>query len=476
MARLLQPPTEWVVGMKWFRILGSLLALTVYQRAQAQTATVTWGTGYQTIQGFGASNHAAGTHMNSYDNFFFQTLGYSLLRIGVPEDGSCTSIGSACATGGDSVTDMQACMANGCQVWATSWTPPAIYKTNGNIACTAGSGSGGLIVADEAAYATYLSNFIASLKTYYSLPLYSISVQNEPSQCVNYDSSLMSASQFDSFIKTNLGPTMQAAGQWPGTLIMMPESPGWYNYGTYANICMNDAACANYIGINAFHGYDNSFSITNPDVSGARQFWETEVSNGSGFGPVASGCTAGTWCPGIADAMMWAGIIDYNVGVVGENSWNYWNYVYPASDNEGLVNPGQRTPIATRAYVIANWAKFVRPGWVRIDATHAPQTQVSVTAFKNPAGTAFAVVAVNQNSEPVNVEFSLVGFPSVTSVTPTVTSASSNLEDQANVNISNDAFSYSLPGTSVTTFHGTAALSSASKSPASPTNLAATVH
>jgi hypothetical protein len=87
----------------------------------------------------------------------------------------------------------------------------------------------------------------------------------------------------------------------------------------------------------------------------------------------------------------------------------------------------------------------------------------------------FAIVAVNRNSSPANVDFSISGFPSVTSVTPTLTSASANLVDQADVNVSNDAFAYSLPATSVVTFHETAS-SSSSKAPAAPTNLTVSVH
>src|SRR3974390_1901780 len=89
--------------MKWLRILGLLLTLGVDQRAHAQTeATVTWTTTYQTIVGFGASDHQNGQPPLSsaqQTTLFSPTsgIGLSLLRIGTPEDGSCTSISAACA-------------------------------------------------------------------------------------------------------------------------------------------------------------------------------------------------------------------------------------------------------------------------------------------------------------------------------------------------------------------------------------------
>jgi glucuronoarabinoxylan endo-1,4-beta-xylanase len=131
--------------------------------------------------------------------------------------------------------------------------------------------------------------------------------------------------------------------------------------------------------------------------------------------------------------------------------------------------------IPQRFYAVGNWAKFVRPGWVRIDATANPAPGIYITAFKETSSGKFAIVAINQNSSPANVDFSLSGFLSLTSVTPTLTSANVNLVDQANANVSSDAFTYLLPATSVVTFHGTAS-SSASKAPAPPTNLTVSVH
>src|SRR5208282_5860270 len=99
--------------MKRFRILGFLLALAVYQRAQAQTTTVTWTTTYQTMDGFGAqdANIAnTGCQQNPETNtgncfynmtnaqtdmFFSPTtgIGLEILRTtnnGCPNTGACT--------------------------------------------------------------------------------------------------------------------------------------------------------------------------------------------------------------------------------------------------------------------------------------------------------------------------------------------------------------------------------------------------
>ena len=400
--------------------------------AQAQTATVNWTNVHQVIDGFGAYN-AWAPMGSTYETLFFQTLGYSLLRASLPTDDSCSSApSSSCGSGVSNTTDMQSCIANGCQVWASVSSPPADMKTNHNIECTVVGAT--LIPADYGAFATYISNYIASLKTYYNVSLYAISADNEPDTCFNGTNggafSAMSAANLDTFIKTNLGPTMSANGQ-SGTLIMMPESSNYGALTTYGNTCMEDSDCSAHVGIVAYHDYDNPSSVSNPYSSG--QFWETETSGFAGGGP---SLTKGTWDPSIANAIMWAKIVHTNM-VGGVNAFHYFWYVDPLTENtdSALINPSQSTPVAIRTYAIAQWAKFVRPGWVRIDATENPASGVDVTAFKNPSTGDFAIVAVNENSSSLDVDFSLSGFTPA-SVTPYVTSATLSVSPQSNVSVS----------------------------------------
>jgi glucuronoarabinoxylan endo-1,4-beta-xylanase len=322
-------------------------------------------------------------------------------------------------------------------------------KTNGATSCRAGAGHGALAPASYASYATYLTNYVKSLRTYHSIDLFGISVQNEPQVCQQYESALWTGANIHDFVKNNLGPTLAASGL--GTRIMLPESGGFSSDATYAGACMADPACAKYVDINAFHGYDDSFAISN--AYPATRFWQTENGAGVGYGPNAPGCSNGQWCPGIADAMMWANIIDYGLGTANLNAWHYWQLVGLYNDNEGLLNRPAGNVTAIRAYVIGNWSKYVRPGWVRVDATHNPAAGVTVTAFKDPASGKFAIVAVNRGSSPVDLTFDLAGFPAVTSLIPTVTSANDRLADKPAVTVSANAFCESLPATSVVTFH-----------------------
>jgi glucuronoarabinoxylan endo-1,4-beta-xylanase len=416
---------------------------------------------HQLIDGFGASDAFASASMSSANQtFFFGTstgdLGLSLLRVGVTDGagmpGSCTSVGSSCA--GPVVGDMKAAIANGARVYAAPWSPPAAYKTNGSIDC---STTAPLASADYGAYATWLANFVQSLEAQ-SVNLYAISVQNEPDTCQSYDSATWTAANYDSFVKSYLGPTFAADGL--STLIMLPEAGIYSQTSGYDATCGSDPSCVNYVaGIN-WHDYDAVLTGTNtvtPDpypsnFPAGKKYWQTETScPGAGSGV---GC-ASTFTTDIGDALRWGAVVDQRIAVDGANAWLYWWLQSPeSSDNQGLMN--SNGTVAQRAYMLGQYSKFVRPGYYRIDATHLPQTGVSVSAFQNTATNTLVIIATNYTNAAVSQAFTLSNAPTFASVTPTTTSSSQSLAQQAPVAVSGDSFTYTLPAQSITTFVGTA--------------------
>jgi glucuronoarabinoxylan endo-1,4-beta-xylanase len=426
------------------------------------TSTINWTNVHQVIDGFGGSNAFASASMSTADqDFFFGTgtgeLGLSILRVAVPDNsgitGNCASVGSSCA--GAVVGDMKAALANGARVYATPWSPPANYKSNGSITCA--NNSAPLASGDYGAYATWLANFVQSLQAQ-DVNLYAISVQNEPDTCQSYDSATWTAANYDSFVKSYLGPTFAADGL--STLIMLPEAGIYSQTSGYDATCGSDPTCAAYVaGIN-WHDYDAVLTGTNtvqPDpypsnFPAGKKYWETETScPGAGS---SMGC-ASTFTTDIGDALRWGAVVDQRLAVDGANAWLYWWLQSPeSSDNQGLMN--SNGTVALRAYMLGQYGKFVRPGYYRIDATHLPQTGVSVTAYQNTSTNTLVVVATNYTNAAVSQAFSLSNAPTFTSVTPTTTSASQSLAQQAAVAVSGDSFTYSLPAQSITTFVGTA--------------------
>jgi glucuronoarabinoxylan endo-1,4-beta-xylanase len=452
--------------MKWFRILGLLLALAIGQGVRAQTADVTWATTHQTIDGFGVSDAAPDNFCvvtggyntcsltSAQADFFFSPtagIGLSLLRGWLPEDGSCST---TCTI--QDATTMQEAQARGATVWITSFSPPASMKTNGSTNCTDGAGNGALIVGDYAAFGAYMAHYATQVKATYGINLSGISVQNEPSFCAAYSSALWTATQIDTFTKV-VGPLLPA-----GTSVYLPESQATSILQSLADPTMTDGAAVGFVGVVATHDYGSTGPIAY--TTGNKHLWETEVSDGN-----AADAT-------MTSALTYSQQIHNWLTANGNNSANAWFYYTmvnsSGSGNWGLVQ--SNGTIRKLAYAIGNWSKFVRPGWVRIDATATPQSGVYVSAFKNSSTGAFAIVAVNTNNSGLSQTFSFSGFPAVTTVTPNLTDSNVNLMAQASVSVSSSSFSYVLPAESVTTFAGTANGTSGAP-PAPPSGLSASV-
>jgi glucuronoarabinoxylan endo-1,4-beta-xylanase len=454
--------------------------------SEAQAVTIDWSNVHQVIDGFGASDAQRGlgspTPLTSaQQNFFFGTgtgqLGLNILRTGVSngsdDPGSCASVGSSCA--GNYVSDMQAAAANGARIYATSWSPPASMKTNGYANCTSGGGSGTLASGSRSAYATWLVNFVQSLAAD-GITVYAISPQNEPDMCETYDSSVMTSSAQDDFIKNYLGPAFNSNGIT--AKVFAPENSGndAITGPDGGSSCMTDLACAAFVGGVNFHDYDSSYAApdtvnSDPYPSGwatGKSYWETEAACLSGSLPVFP-----SWCPSgvnntITDALSWAAIIDQRIVNDGANAWLWWWLISNENDDDqGLMQ--LNGTIAPRAYMLGQYAKFIRPGYYRIDATHSPQSGVSISAYQNKSSGKLVIVATNYTGSEVSQTFDIANGPTFSSVTPTQTSATNSLTPLVSVTVSGNSFIYSLPAQSITTFVGS------SLAPSAPTNLSVTV-
>jgi glucuronoarabinoxylan endo-1,4-beta-xylanase len=463
-------------------LLAVLLFVAAVPSLYAQSATINWNTTYQTIDGVGVSNYSNqgnDSYMNPYDNTLFNTLGVSLLRVGVTSsNGACTSVNPGCAEGSaddpgsSNVADAQYCNSvPGCRVFATPFSPPAAYMTNGSTDCTANGGNGTLISGDYEAYATWLSNFATSYSTYNGVNLYAISVQNEPDQCQAYPSALLTEADINTFIGTTgtgFGPVLSSAN--PSTLIMMAETSGSNILTAYAGTCMaNASTCGKYVGVIAFHSYDNLYTGGENNPYSTSHYWMTE----------ASAADVHPFSSTITDAMKWATALDNSFANRSVNAYVwYWGVCPTYSSGSGNSNGcliSATGTVAIRAYVVGQYAKFVRPGMVRIGTTRSGLASgITVSAYKNTSTNAFAVVATNTSSSPVSQQFTFAGF-SPTSVQGTITSATQSMASLGTMPLSGGSFTYTLPAQSVITFYGSGTATNSSSNPVAPANLTVTV-
>ncbi|HXP90563.1 MAG TPA: hypothetical protein VN931_06515 [Fibrobacteria bacterium] len=409
---------------RWQIARGSLIAFTLAGTSMAATVTIDPSTTYQSMDGFGASDNWNGPFTNAQLGTFFNKdtgIGLSILRMGI------TSSGGNGANGGSWATAKFAA-GQGAKLWGAPWSPPGNEKSGGT---TTGNTGGYLLPASYDAWASTLATFAAATKTNTGVDLYGISAQNEPdySSQVTYDGCVYSDAQMAAWCAV-LGPKLHSLT--PPVKLIAPESFQWGNLNGFVNAIKGNATANSGVDIFATHDYGGS-AVAVPNAG--RPIWETEVSS---FETADLSMTNGLKVAGwIHDALVNGGV----------SAWHYWWLT--AGDNEGLLvgsNP------AKRMYIEGNYAKFIRPGFVRISATEKPASGVTLTAFISPTTVSprqIVVVAINSGSTD-NQAFSLTGV-SADSAVPWITDANNSLKKQSSVSVTNSAFTYSLGGTSVTT-------------------------
>jgi glucuronoarabinoxylan endo-1,4-beta-xylanase len=444
----------WYAGASLLLLGGIFLVFAWTRWRPVAQITIDWNATHQTIDGFGASATGYNDTFTPVeaDRFFSVTtgLGLSLLRIRViPDtiDADCGCVSNStpysCVVGPKTQIvsgDLQIAKlaaARGVRLFAAAWSPPGAMKSSGGY-CTKGSMNGTL--ANYTTYADTLASFPDLLKTN-GISIYAMSMQNEPNiENANYDTCTWTAQQVHDFIPY-LSSALSASG-FGGIKIALPEESGW----TFdlMNKSMEDPLVVSHVGLVMGHAYGVQRPASIPSTNG-RHVWQTEVSNNYRYDGKMS------------DAVGWARSI-HNYLSIGANAWMYWSLdcgptYYNHDDNECLTD--QHGNFAKRAYVLGQYAKFIRPGWQRIDVRN--DGRLLVTAYKGPEKE-FAIVVVNGSRWAVrNQSFGLNGIASQRSrVTPWLTSASASLSVRPPVSLTSNgtAFAYTIPARSVVTFRG----------------------
>jgi glucuronoarabinoxylan endo-1,4-beta-xylanase len=422
--------------------------------AVTTNCVVDWADVHQQIDGFGASSAWRSSWNTNLADLFFSTntsvvytnslgavttnvgVGLSLLRNRIVAAGS-TSSNDTPTTWESSI--MQWAQARGARVWSAPWTPANGFKSNNNP--NGGNYLGSGANATNRAYARQLANYVASMKTNYGVNLYAISIQNEPDADVTtYEACYWNAQQIHDFT-TNLYNALAAKGL-TSTKIMIPESQNWADYSNLVAVAMSDST-SNRVGIIANHNYDGLYGPANlAENSYGKPLWETEVS-------ILSGSDSS-----ITNGVYYAQRIFEFLTEAEVNAWHYWWLISGNSvGNQGLLD--NNAALTKRLFTVGNYSRFVRPGYFRIGVSNNAFT--SISAFKDTTSSNFAIVAVNSSSATVTQIFNLTHFPTISQVTPWITSSNLSLAAQSPVAVSAGAFTYALPSLSVVTFVGQAA-------------------
>jgi glucuronoarabinoxylan endo-1,4-beta-xylanase len=400
--------------------------------AQSSDVTVNLSSLQQKITGFGVSSAWAGSYRNASDaDYLWSTTkgaGLTLLRIRY----------------GDGLTIAKSAAQNGATVWMTPWGTGTNGATGGSYTttqnnpngCTTGSMP---VLTNPTGLASALVTWVQNAKTQ-GVPIYAVSAGNEPDSCGINSTTSYSAAQLATWIDV-LGPALAAIN----VKLMAPETMNVCGFTSYFNAIKADTAAWDAVNIFASHEYGCGTLPSQPSIAAAdKEYWETEVDTGTGKGD-SSG-------DGIASALPMATTLHNDLTKANLNAWHIW-WLYNASGNGGCLYDTTNNVWTKRLWVLGNYARFVRPGYMRVSTSGTVPSGILMTAYQNPADGTLAVVAINSNTSATPLSMYISGVVPC-SITPWVTSATDNLASKSPITVSNARFSATLDAQSVTTFVG----------------------
>jgi glucuronoarabinoxylan endo-1,4-beta-xylanase len=397
--------------------------------AQASDVTVSLASLEQRITGFGCSSAWEGTlndPANDPATLWSTTTGAGLTMLRIRY--------------GDGLGVAKAAAQYGVRVWMTPWGtgpggatggPDTTTQTNPN-----GCKGSMPVLSNGQDLANNLVSFVQNAKAQ-GVPIYAVSGENEPDSCGINSTTSYSPAQLATWIGTYLGPAMSQIG----VKVMGPETQNGCGFPGYFSAIQSDTAAWNAVSIFASHEYGCGSLPTEPSVAAAgKEYWETEVDTGAVNGDM----------DGMPSALNLAQTIHADLTKSNLNAWHYW-WLF-AGGTSGLYDT--TTKVWRKAlWVMGNFSRFVRPGYMRVSTSGNPPSGVFVTAYINPSNGAIAIVAINKNTSSATVPLYITGSAPCALI-PWETSANSNLVQGSSVSVSNSRVSLTLNGESVTTYVG----------------------
>jgi len=380
---------------------------------------------YQIIRGFGAANIVqwrADMTDSEIETAFGKgegQLGFTILRIRIQPDSNSWYTNVATA---------KKAYEKGAIIIASPWSPPASMKTNNSLV-------GGQLREDAYDdYAKHLNAFVKYMEKQ-GIPIYAVSIQNEPDIQVTYESCDWTAEQMVKFLRENAS-TIE-------TRIMAPES---YQFRRQmSDPILNDSVACKNLDIVAGHIYGGGLAPYPLAEQKGKEIWMTEHLTGSEEqyrdNPV-KWSLAFPVAQEITDVMQ--------AGMSAYVWWYIVRFYGPISDGE--YNSGRKGEVTKKGYVMSQFARFIRPNYYRIESNIAPAvSSVDVTAYKDPSSSKIIIVALNSSNNEIQNVFRIQNS-SVVSFTPYTTSEKKNCQKGNVINVINNKFTFTLEPLSITTF------------------------
>ena len=277
-------------------------------------------------------------------------------------------------------------------LFASPWSPPAFMKDNNNMLR-----GGSLKPEFYQSWANYYAKFIKAYQNE-GIPVWGVSVQNEPMANQRWESCIYSAEEERDFLKNFLGPTLKREGLGDKKIIAWDHNRDLIYQR--ASTILTDPQAAKFVWGIGFHWYE-PWSGGDQMFENVRLVYETFPDKHLIF---TEGCVdsfdpkkIGEWRFG--EQYGRSMINDFNSGTVG---WTDWNILLDERGGPNHVANFCFAPVHANTktgelnylssyYYIGHFSKFIQPGAKRI-ASSPSRSQLLSTAFLNPNGKVTVVV------------------------------------------------------------------------------------
>ena len=229
-----------------------------------------------------------------------------------------------------------------------------------------------------------------------------------------------------------------------GTKIAAPES---FNFNKdFTNILLNDVYAVENLDIVAGHIYGGGLGTFPIAVQKGKEIWMTEYllnlnSGNSGSPAWTSYSESEKWDESLEMLHSIHEAMTYNW-----NAYIWWylqRYYSFIGDGEQGTTDGE---ILKRGYAFSHFSKYIRPGFIRVNASTNKSTGLEITAYVG--NHQIVVVIINQNNYWVNN--TIFEVPSVSSASAYVTSVDLN-RAKKEVNLSDGKVVLNISPKSITT-------------------------
>ena len=285
-------------------------------------------------------------------------------------------------------------------IMASPWSAPAFMKDSKRML------KGGRLLPEYAqAWANYYVKFLDAYQAE-GIPVWSISVQNEPMATQTWESMLYTAEEERDFLKNHLGPAIRASAHPDTRIVVWDHNRDMMVHR--ANVIFGDPEAAQYAWGMGFHWYE-TWAGFDPMFENVRRVHES-------FPDKVLLLTEATvekfdW----NHLQRWSNGERYGTSIIndlnnGASAWIDWNMLLDEHGGPNHVGNYCFSPVHadTRTgelvytpsyWYIGHFSKFLRPGAQRVSAASS-RSNLLATAFLNPDGT-LATVVMNPTGQAI---------------------------------------------------------------------------